>query len=218
MSENLPSGEELAKRFEDEKKKKKSFDLTDPEQARKLEEIARKSAELAEGKKNPDEKIADEVRRTITERYVALGHTAPTLETREDIEGAVEILKAFEDKEKQITRLQNQITPPSGSAPLNDFQRGKSPEAYETVEDMIKDLRKREKEGDASASVILKKLFEKTVQGMKERHDTELPFPTQPEPIDANVKALEVPINALKEGESELAKFGVGRKRKKDSE
>jgi hypothetical protein len=216
--ERLPTGEELARRFEEEKKKKQ-FNLTNLEDMKKAEEIARKAREVLEGKSS-DEKIANEVRKTITDRYIALGHTPPNLETKEDIESATEILKSLQDKEKQIHRLQDQIPAPSGSAPLSGQYSNVI--GWCSTEAMIKDLRKRAKSGDSEADIILSKLWHKTVRAMKERNSTELPFPTEPEPIgdNATAKEIEVPINAPPNPneQSELEKWGIktGKKRRDD--
>jgi len=168
-SEHLPSGEELAKRFEDERKKKTTtFDQTNLEDMKKAEEIAKHAREVLEGKTSYDKQVADNVRKTISDKYIALGHSAPSLETKEDIESAIEILKSFEEKEKRITRLEDQIPEPSGSAPLSDIQRGISNELskmqFETPIQMIRYLREKAKT-DAEARTLLDALFIKGLKG-----------------------------------------------------
>jgi hypothetical protein len=103
-----------------------------------------------------------------------------------------------------------------GSAPLNKFQLGQNAQGFNSVKEMIDHLRKNP---SAENEAILKKLFQKMVQGMKERGSTELPFEianSKSKETNENVRAIEVSINAPKDPnqESELEKFGIGKKKK----
>jgi hypothetical protein len=201
-------------------KKTTTFNQNSIEDMKKAEEIAKHAREVLEGKTPYDKEVADNVRKTISDKYIALGHSPPSLETKEDIESAIEILKSFEEKERRITRLEDQIPTPSGSAPLNNQQiYGKIPEqSFESTKEMIDFLRKNP---SAENEAILKKLFQKAIQGMKERNSVELPFeianPKTKESDDSNAKAIEVSILAPKDAsqESELEKFGIGKKKKR---
>jgi len=222
-SENLPSGEELAKRFEDEKRKK-NFQLTNLEDMKKAEEIARHAREVLERKdvspeelkaENEDLKMKLEIIATkeLDRRCQILG-IPENSELRAKIRENPSILQGYEQRVKEEMLSGGQI--PEGSAPLNKFQLGQNAQGFESVKEMIDHLRKNK---TPENEAILKKLFEKTVQGMKQRNSVELPFenvnPKEPT-SDDNVKAIEVPINSLGKGESELEKFGVGKKKQRD--
>jgi hypothetical protein len=182
---------------------------------KKAEEIAKHAREVLEGKTPYDKQVADNVRKTISDKYIALGHSAPSLETKEDIESAIEILKSFEEKERRITRLEDQIPTPSGSAPLNNQQiYGKIPEqSFESEKEMIDYLRKNK---TPENEAILKKLFERMAQGIRERGTWVLPFENvnpKSNESDSNVASVEVNINSVKEGESEIEKWTKKKKR-----
>jgi anion-transporting ArsA/GET3 family ATPase len=152
----------------------------------------------------------------ITEKYAEMGHTPPSLESKEDIISAQAILKSLQENQKQINRLQDQIPTPSGSAPLNNQQvYGKIPEqSFENTKDMIDYLRKNK---TPENEAILRKLFEKMVQGIVEKRSWELPFenanPKSKSESDSNVKAVEVNIHSIKEGESEIEKWTKKKRR-----
>ena len=222
-SEHLPTGEELAKRFENERKKTTLIPLQTVEQAEKMREIAEKAKEILERKgANPEELKAENedlraklefvATRELELRMLTLGLDE---ETKKSIRENPERLKGFM-LAKNYYDVHGSGTP-SGDAPLNKFQLGQNAQSFENVEDMIKYLRQNK---TPENEAILKKLFQKAIQGMKERNSVELPFENanpKSKETDENVKAIEVSILKPKDAsqESELEKFGIGHKKKR---
>jgi len=226
-SEHLPSGEELAKRFEDERKKKTQIPLQTVEDAEKMRLIAEKAKEILSAKTPSVEELQAELQdKTLKLEIIAsreLNRRMDILsipensDLRAKIRENPSILTGYEQRVKEEMLSDGKIS--EGSAPLNKFQLGQNAQGFANVEEMIKDLRTRAKSGDASAEAILKKLFVKMVQGLKERGSTELPFEianSKSKETNENVRAIEVSINAPKDPnqESELEKFGIGKKKK----
>lgn len=215
-STEFSNAEVEAKYQEEQRKKGLKVSLDSPESAQKAIEIATKAKEILE-RPSSEKAIADNVRKTISDKYIALGHTPPSLESKEDIENAIEILKSFELKDKQIIKLEGQIPTPSGSAPLNDRQiYGQMPEqSFENEKQMIDYLRQNK---SPENEAILRKLFEKTVKGIFEKGSWELPFPnSKSNENDSGVK-VEVNICAPKDPnqESEVEKWTKKKRRKSE--
>jgi len=225
VQESEFTNDEVQKRFEEERRKKsQQIPLNSVTDALKMKEIAEKAQEiLARKDASPEDLKAEneDLRAKLEliaskelERRMEMWKIDP--ETRKAIRENPERLKGYE-----LARQENNPdfgSAPSGSAPLNAFQRGVDAQiGFENMKEMIDHLRKNP---SAKNEAILKKLFEKMVQGLKERGSTELPFeianPKDRE-RDSNVKAVEVNILAPKDPnqESELEKFGVGKRKRR---
>jgi len=216
--------EKETNRAYEEAKKTNSFNLLDPEQARKARQLAEAAVKIAE-QKSPDELQAENedlrlklelvAERELERKLNNLQITDPEL--RAKFKNNPSQLLGYELAMKERFIEKGEV--PSGSAPLNDRQIGASAKGYETHEEMIKDLRNRAKNGDSNAEIILNQLYKKVVSGIRERKSAELPFPTQSEPIgDVNAKAIEIPITAPEMNDSELERWGVKTKAWADRE
>ena len=111
--------------------------------------------------------IAEKMRETLKLRYLEFGLEPPSMRDLEEMDVASSILRALKQKNAP------QETP-SGSAPLNDAQRGINREiGYETREEMIDALREQEKFGETdeikkNATNILNEIFRKWVNAKKD--------------------------------------------------
>lgn len=165
-SENLPSGEDLARKFEEDKKKHLNVKLDSPENAQKAIEIATKAKEILERKTpNPEE---------LKEENEDLRGKLELIASRE-LESRMNLLNLSEDTKKAIREnperlkgfmlakdyygIQSNSGTPSGSAPLNDRQLGASAQkGFENEKQMIEYLyANKTPENEA----ILRKLWSK---------------------------------------------------------
>lgn len=217
---------EVETRYQEELKKKGlSVPLNTPEAAQKAIEIAQKAKEILERKgDNPEElKAENEDLRAKLELIASkeLENRMNFLKLDEDTKKAIrenpERLKGFM-LAKNFYDVQSGSGIPSGSAPLNDRQTGVGAEkGFESTKEMVEHLYKNK---TPENEAILRKLWSKFAEGIKSRDSTELPFPnTQPESSgDTTIKTLEVSVNKPTDPnqESELKKFGVGKKKKSE--
>ena len=220
------SNEEVQKRFEEEQRKKsQKIPLNTVEDATKMREIAEKAKEILERKTpNPEE---------LREENEDLRAKLEMIASKE-LESRMNLLKLDEETKKAIRENPERLKgfmlaknyydvesgsgTPAGSAPLNDYQVGRNTQSFSSEKEMIDYLRKNK---TPENEAILRKLFERTIQGMVDRKSWEIPFenanPKSKPESDSNVKAVEVNILAPKDPnqESELKKFGVGVSKKR---
>lgn len=106
-------------------------------------------------------------------------------------------------------------------APLNDQQLhgGKQETTFEDTPSMIRYLRENP---TPTNKEILRKLFQKAMMGIKSGADIDFSQvnPKQELSENKNARVLEVPIDAPPDAnqESELAKFGIGKKRRRSEQ
>ena len=118
-----------------------------------------------------DIELAERTREMLRLKFTEFGLECPELTNLEQVDRVSAILKALKQK-----NAPNEA--PSGTAPLNDAQRGINREiGYETREEMIDALREQEKFGETdeikkNATNILNEIFRKWVNAKK--NDTNL--------------------------------------------
>ena len=125
-----------------------------------------------------------------------------------DIVNEASLIKKQEQQRRQSQNSGNQNYE---GAPLNSQQYGKKETSFEDVPSMIKYLRENP---SPTNEAILKKLFQKAVQGIKQGAEVDFSQvnPKVETRENANAKVIEMPIeNAGNDPsqESELAKFGI---------
>jgi hypothetical protein len=206
--------------------KSQKIPLNSVSDAEKMKEIAEKAKEILARKdaspedlkaENEDLRLKLEIiaSKELDRRCQILG-IPENSDLRAKIRENPSILQGYEQRIKEEMLSGGQI--PEGSAPLNSAQvYGKIPEqSFNSEKEMIDYLRKNK---TPENEAILRKLFEKAVQGMVERRSWEIPFenanPKSKSESDSNVKAVEVNINAPKDPnqESEIEKWTKKKKR-----
>jgi hypothetical protein len=223
------SNDEVQRRFEEERRKKsQQIPLNSVSDAEKMKEIAEKAKEiLARKGDNPEELKAENedlrlkleiiATKELDRRCQILG-IPENSELRAKIRENPSILQGYEQRVKEEMLSGGS----EGSAPLNKFQLGQNAQGFASMEDMIKDLRKKAKSfvpyEAEEAKRILDILWKKTVQGMVERRTWEIPFENanpKSKEGDSNVKAVEVNINAPQDPneESETEKWTKKKRR-----
>lgn len=218
IQESEFTNEEVQRRFEEERRKRGlNVPLNTPESAQKAIEIATKAKEILERKSENPETLKEE-----NEDLKAKLELIASRELEKRIKGYSEELKVIfrNDPSKLIgyelaKKENNSSESPSGSAPLNDKQMyGQIKEqSFNSEKEMIDYLRQNK---TPENEAILKKLFEKAVQGIVEKGSWVLPFEnvnSKTNENDSNVKSVEVNINSVKEGESEIEKWTKKKKR-----
>jgi hypothetical protein len=204
---------------EEQRKKSQKIPLNTVEDAEKMKEIAERAKEILERKTpNPEELQAENedlrgkleliASRALEQRMEFLKIDP---ETRKAIRENPERLKGYELAKAEFYPSET----PSGSAPLNSAQvYGQIKEqSFNSEKEMIDYLRKNK---TPENEAILRKLFEKMAQGVRERGSWVLPFENvnpKSKEGDSNVNSVEVNINSVKEGESEVEKWTKKKKR-----
>jgi hypothetical protein len=171
-SEKTPQEEACDKAYE-AAKKKQSFNLLDPEQARKARELADAAVKIANSK-NPEEIQAENedlrgkleliASRELEKKMDSLGITDET--TREKIRESPERITGYSLATAKYYPQNSEI--PSGNAPLNSQQTGISNELtkmeFENPIQMVRYLREKAKT-DPQARLILDAMFVKGLKG-----------------------------------------------------
>jgi hypothetical protein len=145
----------------------------------KIKELEEK---LTNAEKN--EQLFDTMREKLEAEFGQENLPIPKIESVEDLNTNIEILKKVKAKESHGTN-------PSGSAPLNDAQYGRSKQegSYESYEALIDDLRIRANQGDATAQEQLRLLTWKALKGVRHVH-TE-PYKPQETPTTTTTDLIE---------------------------
>lgn len=131
--------DEAERKYQEEKAKRQIDIVIDNKSSEHLAQVLEKKLADVDGKDMTS--IAEGVKDALRAKYAEKGHIAPSLETREDIENAVAILKDLPDRQK-----------PSGVAPMNEkqgyFNNSNNPDlntplaqkVYSSYEEMMQDL------------------------------------------------------------------------------
>ena len=210
MSDKTPAEIAQDEAFE-QAKKRNSYNLLDPEQARKAKLLADAALKIADSK-SPEEEL--KIAKEEAEDYKGKLEMIAMKELEKKIKNYSEELKViFRNDPSKLLGYEMALKDrsfssetPSGSAPLNDKQiYGQTREqSFESEKEMIDYLRKNK---TPENEAILKKLFERMAQGIRERGTWVLPFENvnpKSNESDSNVASVEVNINSVKEGESEI--------------
>jgi hypothetical protein len=215
--ESIARAEQKAKEWLEEqerklKEKQKTLDVHVSVDSKEMERLIKEKEELES--QNEDLKGKLEI---ISEKELEKRLQGIPENLREYFREHPEQLQGFElgrgksESEPYSPRDRNQ-----GSAPMNKFQMGSSAQqGFETVEEMIDDLRNRAHQGEREAEIILRKLFEKNVQGLKQ--GVRIQYPSTPE-LDPSKESSEVKTvflgQKLDSGEESEIKKWTKRKRK----
>lgn len=171
----------MPKIIEENGKKKQIFDPSNPDDMKIASELAKKQLEKlgwdkgqqteaeAETKLQEAEegqKLFNEMRSKVSSWYTEKGLSAPKIDSKDSLTSAVKNLEQIEKLEQN----QQPYREPTGSAPLSPEQiagRSKLEGEYGSTEEMINDLRSKAHSGDKTAQLILDRLLEKTLKGVK---------------------------------------------------
>lgn len=192
--------EEDKKKAEEWKKEqdKKKVELTVSVDNSTTAEVMKENAELRQkvltGEKSVNEKLGEQIKTELKNKYEQLGLQCPKLETEEDMTNAVEIFKQLQERHRFPE------SPPSGSAPLSPEQYGKGSErGFENYEQMVDFLRFQEKSSDKmvsnEATEILNALMGKALKRVF-REDRKMPDYEEPLPELKQVGNLKVRSNS----------------------
>jgi hypothetical protein len=203
-------------REEQEKLKKKNFNLNDIEDAKRAKAIAEKAIATLE-KPNAEE----EIQRLRDER--------------DDYRGKLEMIAQMElERKRRQLGAPDSITTPeelmayekglkdshgdlAGSAPLNVYQLGENKLGFETVEQMIQHLRDNP---SPENELILRKLWEKTFSGMSQKKNFEIEYDSDEKTPKSNATEVEISLFEPKDSsvESDKEKYDkvLRRNRKKN--
>lgn len=217
---------------EPEQPKKKVFNLNDPKDAEEAAQIANRQLEKLR-KEKPEEWGASKPE-TRTETLKNKTPEELAVEN-EDLKEKLTIIaeKELERKKKEAGcsdpdintkekldawSLGKKSSQGEGGAPN---ARPDSPaqvgpvsreQGYETPEQMIDDLRRRAREGEAEGKIILDELMRKYIRGMKDAENFQIKYPRTPEP--SNEQKGETIVKVIGQGtspdptqESEVQKF-----------
>ena len=112
-------------------------------------------------KTKDDVELAERTREMLRLRFTEYGLDCPKMDTLSDMDVASSILKALKQR-----NTSNET--PSGSAPLNDAQLGKSSgnQGFETPEAMVADLYTRK---DPESKEVLDAIWAKAYKGFKDK-------------------------------------------------
>lgn len=137
-----------------------------------VRELAQENAELKAQVVSGKLEIAKDVTDALVQKYADFGLSAPRLDSKEDFDNAIEILKKLKEVKHES---------PSGSAPLpSSYYESIKPtkKGYSTYEEMVDDLRFREKSSDrmvsAEAHEILNALLGKSLKKVA-KEDRKMP-------------------------------------------
>lgn len=174
-------------------------------EAIKGEQDAREDAEFHKKKIELYQKFNDT-------RFLEAEDKAQLAEMVTDIVNEASLIKKQQAQQKQSS---NDYV----GAPINDRQLGKQETSFEDTPSMIRFLRENP---TPTNKEILRKLFQKAMMGIK--NGAEISFEQVNPKVETrenpNAKVIEIPIEQVgKDGqESELAKFGIGKKRRRSEQ
>jgi hypothetical protein len=153
------------------------FDVTNEEDMKIAEKLAKAQLVANEGGQSKEEfekqaekeeiegrKLFEGMKKKAEEMYAEKGLNAPKIDSEEALTQAIENIS-------RIEKLEQKSEGGSGSAPLNQQQitGGVNPkEGYNSQQEMIEDLQSRSRLGDSQAQAVLCKLLEKSLKGVKE--------------------------------------------------
>jgi hypothetical protein len=158
-------------------KKVRVYDPTNPEDLKLANEIAKeyeKQVNVEENHKSEREiekkldsaeigkELFEDMMSKLRDAYTLEGLAVPKIETKEDLQNAVQNLEQFQNRGKRDA--------PAGTAPLNRAQitGGVDSEGFYSQEELIEHLREESRSGNREAQKILDQMFLKTLKGMKE--------------------------------------------------
>jgi hypothetical protein len=209
---------------ESEPKKTKIFNANDPSDMAEAERIAQEQLrrlkekdpekwdlEHKEAEKDPDSEI-ERLKTELDDRNAKLEILAEKEYQRIKKENPE--IKNLDDyrawKEKSSTKEYI-------GAPLNAAQYGQSSQVgFESYEAMIDDLRSKAKEGDRNSELILKKLLQKSLKGIKSgKLQIEYPQTAEPQEDNSVVKEVIIGQGMGKDQPSELEKWTRPKRRRK---
>lgn len=148
----------------------------------------------------PDSELGQAVRDALIEKYASKGVECPRLDTKEDFDRAVEIVKALPDK-----------TTPSGTASLEGQYASMqgSEQGFGSVEEMLEFLYAQERLGNKDAKKTIEKLILKSTRGTLKGQQTNAFEIPESEGKTGIVDKVLSPLTVENEDESELAKLGI---------
>jgi hypothetical protein len=201
-------------REQQEKLKKKSFDLGNEEDMRKARTIAENALKTLE---KPDANSEIEKLRDERDDFKGKLEMIAEMEFNRQRQklGAPDSVKSPEELmayEKGLKNANN--SPPSGSAPLNEYQLGDGKLGFETMEQMIQHLHDNP---TPENEIILRKLWEKTLKGTSQKKNFEIEYSEDEKIPKSNATEVEVSIFEPKDPrfESDKEKYDKVLKRDK---